>query len=63
MECTCKKCGMGVKNLTCSKCNKALVPDTIIGANNNKVNVAKCPAGCGQIKSPMCCGDDMVCNL
>jgi hypothetical protein len=63
MECKCDKCGMGVKGLTCSKCNKALVPDTITDKNNNKIAVAKCPAGCGKIKSPTCCGQDMQCDI
>lgn len=61
MECTCKQCGMGVKGLTCSKCNSELVQDTVI-KDGNKVQVAKCPKGCGMIKSPTCCGQDMVCH-
>jgi hypothetical protein len=62
MECTCKVCGMGVKGLTCSKCNSALVEDTITTDSGKKVKVAKCPKKCGQIKSPMCCGHDMECT-
>lgn len=61
MECKCQKCGMGVKNLTCSKCNALLVND-VIKKDNDKIQVAKCPKGCGQIKSPTCCGHDMVCS-
>lgn len=53
---------MGVKGLTCSKCNSNLVQDNISTADGKKVQVAKCPKGCGMIKSPTCCGQDMVCS-
>jgi hypothetical protein len=62
MECKCEKCGMGVKGLACSQCSSPLVLDTVTTAQNDKVKVAKCPQGCGRIKSPMCCGQDMVCS-
>ena len=62
MECKCQKCGMGVKGLTCSKCNSSLVMDSVTTSQNNKVQVAKCPNGCGKIKSPVCCGQDMACS-
>lgn len=62
MECKCQKCGMGVKGLTCSKCNAKLVAGHITANNGNKVQVAKCPKGCGMIKSPICCGEDMSCE-
>ncbi|HEV2613461.1 MAG TPA: hypothetical protein VGV92_02000 [Gammaproteobacteria bacterium] len=62
MECKCEKCGMGVKGLTCSKCNTALVHDTI-SKDSHKIHVAKCPKGCGMIKSPTCCGQDMACSV
>jgi hypothetical protein len=60
MECKCKKCGMGVKGLACSKCDKELVAETIT-KNGKDLQVAKCPTGCGMIKSPTCCGQDMEC--
>lgn len=60
MEYHCDKCGMGVKGLICTKCNQALVKDTVTTANGSKVQVAKCPNGCGKIKSPTCCGQDMT---
>ncbi|MDX1900635.1 MAG: hypothetical protein SFW66_01360 [Gammaproteobacteria bacterium] len=63
MEYQCEKCGMGVKGLTCSKCNAALVKDTITTKSGEKVQVAKCPKGCGMIKSPTCCGHDMSCSI
>jgi len=61
MECKCNKCGMGVKGLTCSKCNTALVEGTV-EKDGHKIHVAKCPKGCGMIKSPVCCGQDMQCS-
>lgn len=58
MEYSCDQCGMGVKDITCAKCGKELVPDTVT-VEGKKINVATCPNGCGKIKSPMCCGHDM----
>lgn len=63
MECKCNQCGMSVKGLTCGKCNAALVADNIKTDKGVTVQVAKCPKGCGMIKSPMCCGKDMNCNI
>ncbi len=57
---TCEKCGMGVNGMTCAKCGKALVHGTLSTADG-VVHVSKCPDGCGKIKSPMCCGQDMGC--
>lgn len=62
MECKCNVCGMGVKGISCSKCNESLVTEAITSKDNNQVQVAKCPNGCGKIKSPVCCGQDMVCS-
>lgn len=62
MQCTCSKCGMGVKGMTCAKCDSELVKDTITNDAGSKVQVAKCPNGCGMIKSPSCCDHDMVCS-
>lgn len=61
MECICNQCGMAVKGLTCAKCNAELVKDTII-KNGSEIQVAKCPNGCGMIKSPSCCNHDMACH-
>lgn len=61
MECKCNKCGMGVKGLACSKCDSALVKENVT-KDGNTVQVAKCPAGCGMIKSLTCCGKDMECS-
>lgn len=62
MECKCEKCGMGVKGLTCTKCDAKLVHDTI-SKDGKTIHVAKCPEGCGMIKSPQCCGQDMACSV
>jgi len=53
---------MGV-NMTCAKCGEPLVNDSITKADGAKVQISKCPKGCGKIKSPMCCGQDMSCPL
>ena len=56
----CSKCGMSV-NATCGKCNARLVDDTI-EADGAKVQVSKCPNDHGKIKSPSCCGQEMICE-
>ena len=57
----CNKCGMSV-NATCGTCNTLLVNDELKLENGNSVQVSKCPNGHGKIKSPLCCGEAMVCN-
>jgi len=59
---TCDKCGMSV-NMTCAKCGKELVHDTITTADGREVAVSKCPDGDGKIKSPQCCAEDMACSI
>ena len=59
---TCGKCGMSV-NMTCAKCDAELVHDTITTAAGATVAVSKCPDGHGKIKSPMCCAEDMSCEI
>ena len=56
----CSKCGMSV-NATCGKCNARLVDDTI-DVDGSKVQVSKCPNDHGKIKSPGCCGQEMICE-
>ena len=56
----CNNCGMSV-NATCGKCNSQLVDDSI-EVEGKKVQVSKCPNDHGKIKSPLCCGQDMVCQ-
>jgi hypothetical protein len=53
---------MSVTGLNCGKCGSSLKNDTI-NKNGNDVKVAKCPNGCGMIKSPVCCGQDMECKM
>jgi len=58
----CKICGMGV-NATCAKCDAPLVDEILKLDGGKEVRVSKCPNGHGKIKSPMCCGQDMVCAI
>lgn len=60
---TCKKCGMSVGSMTCGKCGKELKHSTITTADGKNVHVSECPGGHGKVKSPMCCGQDMVCPV
>ena len=59
---TCSKCGMSV-DMQCGKCGEELVMDSVKKPDGTPVNVAKCPDGHGMIKSPMCCGQDMTCEI
>lgn len=59
MQYHCDTCDMTVKGLTCGKCNAELVDDIITTKEGKIIEVAKCPNGCGKIKSPQCCGHDM----
>ena len=60
---TCTKCGMSVGSITCGKCGKELVHDTLKTDDGRSVLVSRCPDGHGKIKSPMCCGQDMSCTV
>ena len=31
--------------------------------DGTQIGVTACPNGCGKIKSPQCCGDDMSCEV
>jgi hypothetical protein len=50
-------------NATCGKCDAPLVDDSLDLGNGNVVQISKCPNSHGKIKSPMCCGEDMSCEL
>ena len=50
---------MSVSGLNCGTCGNELVHDIITKDDGTTVDVSKCPSGCGKIKSPMCCGNDM----
>ena len=54
----CDQCGMGVKGLCCAACSCPLEHGAI-DVDGQSVHVSKCPKGCGMIKSPQCCGQDM----
>ena len=58
----CEICGMSVGSMTCGKCGKELVHDTITTDDGETVHVSKCPDGHGMVKSPMCCAQDMTCS-
>lgn len=60
---TCEKCGMSVGTMTCGKCGKELVHDTLTLDGGKTVDIAKCPDGDGKVKSPQCCGADMSCTI
>ena len=57
----CSKCGMSVK-ATCGKCDQPLVDDNFKLEDGSEVQISKCPNGHGKIKSPLCCGQDMICS-
>ena len=57
----CSVCGMSV-NATCGKCNDQLVNDSLNLEDGSQVQISKCPNDHGKIKSPLCCGKDMVCS-
>ena len=56
----CSECGMSV-NATCAKCDAPLVND-FIKIDDSDIQVSKCPNDHGKIKSPSCCGQEMICN-
>ena len=58
----CKKCGMSVKT-SCAKCDEDLIDDVLKLDNGSEVQISKCPNNHGKIKSPLCCGEDMSCNI
>ena len=58
----CKQCGMAVK-ATCGNCDVPLENGMIDLPDGSQVQVSKCPECEGKIKSPICCGADMSCNL
>ena len=47
----CNKCGMAV-NASCALCDDPLRNDYLT-----------CPSSEGKIKSPQCCGEDMLCEF
>ena len=59
MKYECSKCKMSIEEPVCGKCGTHLELDTIETKEGKKVLVCSCPKGCGKIKSPQCCGEDM----
>ena len=57
----CKQCGMAV-NASCAKCNEPLEDGVLTLDNGTAVQISLCPSCEGKIKSPQCCGEDMVCE-
>ena len=49
-------------NASCTKCNQALVDDLLKLDDGTEIQISKCPECEGKIKSPSCCGAEMVCN-
>ena len=58
----CSECGMSV-NATCGKCDAPLVDDSLTLDDGSNVQISKCPNDHGKIKSPLCCGQDMICTV
>jgi len=59
----CDECGMSVGVMTCGTCDAELVHDTLVKDDGSSVHISTCPEGHGKIKSPMCCGQDMLCEV
>ena len=57
----CDSCGMAV-NASCANCDVPLVDSIITVDDGSKVQVSECPSCQGKIKSPSCCGEEMVCS-
>ena len=57
---SCNQCDMSVSGLTCGKCGAELEHGSITTDSGEVVQVSKCPKDCGMIKSPQCCGNDMI---
>ena len=55
----CEACGMAV-NASCAKCDVPLVDGSLTLDDGTVVQISKCPECEGKIKSPQCCGADMV---
>jgi hypothetical protein len=57
---TCSNCDYEIGGINCGKCGSELEYKVFTKDDGSSVNVSECPDGCGKIKSPTCCGDDMV---
>lgn len=50
-------------NASCAKCDQPLNNSTITTDEGLEVQVSQCPSCEGMIKSPLCCGEDMICTV
>ena len=57
---SCGDCEMEVININCGKCGSELEYAELTTGDGSTVGVCECPKGCGRIKSPLCCGQDMA---
>ena len=57
----CDACGMAV-NASCAKCDSLLVDGSLALDDGTVVQISKCSECEEKIKSPQCCGTDMVAN-
>ncbi len=63
----CNLCGMSVKT-NCGHCDAPLVNAMLDLDDGTQVQISQCQKSeCsnyeGKIKSPLCCGNDMICSL
>ena len=58
----CNKCGIAV-NASCASCDDPLKNDYLTLEDGNKLQISICPSCEGKIKSPQCCGEDMLCEF
>ncbi|MDB4831127.1 hypothetical protein OAH28_00410 [Hyphomicrobiales bacterium] len=54
---------MSIGVMTCGKCETELSHSTITKPDGSSVHISECPNGHGKVKSPMCCGQDMSCEI
>lgn len=47
----------------CGKCDIPLKNDNLILDDGREVQISRCPSCDGKIKSPLCCGQDMSCEM
>ncbi len=50
-------------NASCASCDEPLINDYLTIDDGTKVQISICPSCEGKIKSPQCCGEDMLCEF
>ena len=50
-------------NASCASCDEPLRNDYLTLEDGNKVQISIYPSCEGKIKSPQCCGEDMLCEF